>query len=429
MKCEKCGFEIKKLSNNCDNCGAPLLNSTETVDEIKSYKKGKHIDIEDIVAEKKPKSFNQTKRNVRNFLIFLFLIIIIAVVYLIGVLLTDLFSQEMFDKYEDIMEHSTLALVYLGNDESIDEACVEYSTNYGFDYLNIDVKNISYAKKKMLRRELNVYNLTSTLVVVQEGVPISHYSKLENVEQLTNYLQTDNLIPMVIEDTEDTLNTYQSAMKAKEDTIIYLPTTYESDTDDKGKAIMKISEENDLIYTEVKGYILSNRQLIKIMSDLGFSTIQSDLIVYVSEGKVVSVLEASEKSESEYFHLFSNRGIIDVTSGDNLEEISRTEFSNILDKNDRSVIFISENNCSYCERVKPILGKIASQNNLKIYSLDATKNKDKISDMIKDIGYKDGLTNTPFVLIVDNGKYIDSIVGLADMDLYTNKFTEYGVIK
>ena len=135
MKCEKCGFEIKKLSNNCDNCGAPLLNSTETVDEIKSYKKGKHIDIEDIVAEKKPKSFNQTKRNVRNFLIFLFLIIIIAVVYLIGVLLTDLFSQEMFDKYEDIMEHSTLALVYLGNDE--------YTPNIsGNDLGYINVNNI-----------------------------------------------------------------------------------------------------------------------------------------------------------------------------------------------------------------------------------------------------------------------------------------------
>lgn len=427
MKCEKCEHVNSDSLNSCENCGAPLNNDLK---EKNIYpKKGKHIDIEDITEEKEQPSFSQTKIKVRNFLLFLLLIVIIGAVYLVGVLMTETFSQEVFKKYKDIMEHSSLALIYLGYDEDINQKCIDYSENYGFDYVNIEANKISLSKKKKLRNELNIYNLTSTLVVVQDGVPITYYSKVASTDELLEFLQENYLVPMKIEDTTETLELFKNSVVALDDTIIYLPTKYEDETEIKSKAIQEICEENGMLYVEVKGYVLSNKQLKKVMSQIGFSEIQDDLVLYVSDGKVVTVLEADKTSEDAYFHLFTNRGIIDVTSGDYLKEINKSKFAKIVEEKKLNVIFISTDDCSYCERVKPVLGKIAAQNNLVIYHLNATKDKTKISNMIKELGYDDGLTLTPFVLLVENNRYVDSIIGLADKELYNNKFVEYGVIK
>ena len=46
MKCEKCGFNIEGSNESCKNCGAPIENK-----KVVYPKKGKHIDIEDIVEE------------------------------------------------------------------------------------------------------------------------------------------------------------------------------------------------------------------------------------------------------------------------------------------------------------------------------------------------------------------------------------------
>ena len=55
---------------------------------------------------------------------------------------------------------------------------------------------------------------------------------------------------------------------------------------------------------------------------------------------------------------------------------------------------------------------------------------DELANILnKELGYEEGLTTTPFVLVVENNKYVDSIIGLADKELYITKFIEYGFIK
>ena len=427
MKCDKCGYENIDINDICENCKSPLTGKEEKKNLLP--KKGKHIDIEDFEEEKEQPSFNQTKKSVKNFLLFLLIVILLAITYLVSVFIIDSFSEEMLEEYDDIMTESQLALIYLGYDEEIDELCSFYASNYSFDYLNIEAKKISLAKKKKLRKELNIYNLTSTLVIIQDGVPIEYYSKLSSKEELLKFLQKNNLVPEIIEDTTSTLESFTQLILASEDTIIYLPTNYNEKTNKKSDSIKKIAEENNLNYGEVKGYILSQKQLKNIMSRIGFSEIQDDLIIYVRDSKVIDVLHADKTDENHYFNLFVNRGIINVVSNEGLADINKNNFSNIVKEKKTNVIFISTKDNSYCERVQTILTKIANQNNISIYHLDATNDKDKISNIIKDIGYEDGLTVTPFVLIVENNKYIDSIIGLADQDIYIYIFTEYGVIK
>ena len=101
----------------------------------------------------------------------------------------------------------------------------------------------------------------------------------------------------------------------------------------------------------------------------------------------------------------------------------------MVEEKGKHVFFITFDSCKYCDNVQSILSQISKSENIEIYYLDATKEKEEVSNIIINLGYEDGLTITPFVLIVEHNKYIDSIIGMADKDLYTNKFTEYGLIK
>ena len=424
MKCEKCGFHYDIMNDTCTNCGAPLENKKDV-----ELKKGKHIDIEEQEEEKEQLSFKETKRGVRNFFLFLILSIIITLVYFLGLFLMNSFSQEVMEQYQDIMDNASLALIYLGNDQIIDEKCEQYALDYDFDYLNIDAKSLSLSRKRKLRKELNIYNLTATLVIVENGKPVTYYSNIKDTEELLLFLQENLVVPSILDNPKEIMSQFKTAVVAQEPTIIYLVTKYDEDVTIKADAIQTISEENGLIYQEIKGYALSQKQLKKIMSQLGFSEIQDDLIIYVNERKITTIVEAQETTESGYFHLFSNRGIINVGFVDSLKSINQKNFLEIIKEKKTNVIFIGTEECSYCERVQTILGQLALQNELTIYYLDATNNTAKISEIIKDLGHTDGLTDTPFVLIVENGKYRSSVIGLADKKLYMDKFLEYGVIK
>ncbi len=77
----------------------------------------------------------------------------------------------------------------------------------------------------------------------------------------------------------------------------------------------------------------------------------------------------------------------------------------------------------------PILGQIANQHHIIIYYYNATNSWDVVSSKIKDLGLESGLTNTPFLMIVEKNKILDYVVGLATRDLYLEKLTEVGVIR
>lgn len=425
MICKKCGHNISDVDKICENCGTLIENEKE---EKVSPKKGKHIDIEDITEEKEGLSFNETKRGVRNFLLFLLLGVILILMYILGSFILDNAYEKVFNEYKDILKYSKLGVVYLGTDEEIANICSEYSLNYEFDFVHIETNKISKSKKEQLRKELNIYNVNSTVVIVQDGVPLTS-AIIKDQDALVTYLQKNKIIPTIIADTTDILSDYKEALASKEETIIYIPTSLSDDTNTKSKLIKEISNDNNLKYYEIDAYLLSYKQLKNIMSQLGFSEIQDDLLLYINNGEILYTLDADGTTEKYYFQLLANRGIIDVTSGEYIVTISSNKFKTMVQEKEKNVIFIATDSCKYCDNVKSILSQIAKTESVEIYYLDATKEKDEVSNIIVDLGYDEGMTVTPFVLIVENNKYIDSIIGLADKDLYMNKFIEYGVIK
>lgn len=425
MICKKCGHDISDVDKICENCGTSVeLEKEEKI----SAKKGKHIDIEDITEEKEGLSFNETKRSVRNFLLFLLLGVILILMYVLGSFILDNAYEKVFNKYEDILKYSKLGVVYLGTNEEIATLCNDYSLNYEFDFVHIESNKISKSKKEKLRKELNIYNVNSTVIIIQDGVPLTS-AIVKDQSTLVTYLQKNKVIPNIISDTTDILSDYKEAISSKEETIIYIPTSLDDNTSLKSKLIKEISNNNNLNYYEINAYLLSYKQLKNIMSQLGFSEIQDDLVLYINNGEILYTLDAKSTNEKYYFQLFSNRGIIDVTSDEHIVSISFNNFKTMIRAKEKNVFFIVDDSCKYCDNVKSILSQISKSENIEIYYLDATKDKEEISNIIVNLGYADGITVTPFVLIVENNKYIDSIIGLSDKELYMNKFMEYGIIK
>ena len=147
MVCKKCGLKLSSVDKVCDNCGTPIELEKE---EIVISKKGKQIDIEDSTEEKDALSFNETKRGVRNFLLFLLLGVILLAGYIVGSFILDKAYASVFAKYEDVLKYSKLGIIYIGSDNEISEICNEYSLNYEFDFVYLEKNKISKSKREKL---------------------------------------------------------------------------------------------------------------------------------------------------------------------------------------------------------------------------------------------------------------------------------------
>ena len=97
---------------------------------------------------------------------------------------------------------------------------------------------------------------------------------------------------------------------------------------------------------------------------------------------------------------------------------------------DKIIMMIGSNDCQYCERLKPIIGKIGIQNNITIYYFKpADEELGSVEEYLTSLGYKEVKLSTPLIMITENSQLLDYIIGLSDKSLYEEKFVEFGVIR
>lgn len=107
------------------------------------------------------------------------------------------------------------------------------------------------------------------------------------------------------------------------------------------------------------------------------------------------------------------------------------KFEKVYNKKERSIIYYSSSSCSYCKLQTPILETIAEDYNLDYYSIDSSLlSKSQVSKIIETLGIEG---KTPTILIVEDGKVIDTKVGYMDgrntvSFLIKNKILEEGSI-
>lgn len=113
-------------------------------------------------------------------------------------------------------------------------------------------------------------------------------------------------------------------------------------------------------------------------------------------------------------------------------DITIDEYLELMKNEEKQIVYLSKIGCPWCEKENPIIKKLGTDYNLKIYHLDATNFFDNATNQYTEDGmklinshelYSEGY-GTPNTLIVQNGDIVDYIDHYAEekdlLELFKN---------
>ena len=115
-----------------------------------------------------------------------------------------------------------------------------------------------------------------------------------------------------------------------------------------------------------------------------------------------------------------------------LTEISVSKFIKLKKASEKSLVIITREGCSWCERYLPIMKNIAYlYKDLTIYNIDLAKLSDDESTdlMTSDDFFTEEDWGTPLTLVVQNNKIVDTINGFTSKDLTIEFLKDQGLIQ
>lgn len=433
MRCEKCDYENSEYSIICEKCGSPL-NIEKNIELQKIYNhKPRVIEIEEIaLPEDKEAVFNNTRKKITNVLIVLLFFVVILLFALISNIVRDYRSRDIMNQYDVFIKEKSLGILYFGNDEEASNLLKNYSTLYNFNYLNIDARKITTFKRNHIKDDLNLKKIRSTVVLVENGKTVGWLDdyKYDTKDVMIVFLQNHNVIPNELGNPTEVINKFDEAIVSTNPMIIYYVNTKTERQNINNQELKKLFNDYSIDYTFVEGYYLSDSQNLSLLRKLNYNEIQEELLIIVDEEKIVTIIENVDFEENDYFEIASRYGIIDESSANSLTNVSFNEFKSIISSQSKNIIMLGKADCEYCERIRPIIGKISIQNNLTIYYYQINvKEYSIVDEYLLSIGYTGGKILPPVILITENNKVLDFVVGLSDKNLFESKFRELGVIR
>lgn len=111
-----------------------------------------------------------------------------------------------------------------------------------------------------------------------------------------------------------------------------------------------------------------------------------------------------------------------------LSEISYKNFADIYNGSDKKIVLIARPTCHYCQIAEPIIQNVAFKYDLTINYLNTDNLSD--DDQANLVRLDDYFANygTPSILVVQDGKIIDSLNGLTTSEKYIEFFNKEGFI-
>ena len=196
---------------------------------------------------------------------------------------------------------------------------------------------------------------------------------------------------------------------------------------------------------------------IKKDYSIDYLYVNSDNLTKVDKDKMLEILDV--EGETPTIAVVKNDEVLDVKEGyvegkelvnfliDNkvlkkdsvytpeqyITEITYSNYEEIIQKDELSVIVIGQTTCSHCIATKPVLNHIAEEYNVPINYLNLTNmssdEQSKLTESLKNIGYADSENlGTPLTLIVQNNKLVSTIEGENPTSYYIRTFRKVGLI-
>lgn len=149
---------------------------------------------------------------------------------------------------------------------------------------------------------------------------------------------------------------------------------------------------------------------------------------YMNETQLVEFLKQSEFLDEDV----EPKNKIEDEETDALNFIDISELEKLVNNSDKSIIVLGQTGCGACIQAKPILNNIAKEKNVKINYLEIDLISDEedykiVGQILNDLGIEE--LYTPYLMVVQNKKELDNIIGLDSEDNYVKLFRQHGFIE
>lgn len=112
------------------------------------------------------------------------------------------------------------------------------------------------------------------------------------------------------------------------------------------------------------------------------------------------------------------------------KEITISEYMDLYNSEEDSLVLISRPTCQYCKIATPIIENIIYEDNVEIHYLNADNlSDDDTATLVSSDEYFQEGYGTPLLLVVGNGSIKDKVEGLVTKESYQAFFQQYGFME
>lgn len=413
MNCIKCGSKNLDEKLICLDCG-------------NDNHKGSHIDIDDIKPQSKNHhSFEKTRKLVLCAIFFAFIVLISFGTTLLVYYIKDKSNDKVIEEYNNLKKNSSVFVIYMGNDDSYEKLIEKYKKYYEFDYMNINYRKLTSKNTKKFKNELSLEKLKDSIIVYKKSELVLA-KNFSSSNELDEYLKEVKVIPNIIEDPTNERNIFNETISSSDDTLVYISFVNNDLVNEKNEELNELCNSYKIKYQFIRGYVLSENQILNFLSQYGYSTMKSGLILTLEGGNIKKVIDMDGLYFDDYIEIFQNYDIISTMS-DYLKYVDINAYDELINSNQKNIYIFGDSKCKYCDNIKYILGSIAKENELNIYYIDLADDTN-IEDRLKQIKYE-GTITYPLTIIVENKNILDFVIGLSEKDYFVNLLKKDGIIR
>lgn len=317
-------------------------------------------------------------------------------------------------------------VLYLSKDSNL-KYSFEVLENYDIDYLNVDINSLNIFERIKLKKIVNNQYLNNTIVIYENGKILDTLNDFKE-EEVIDFLQKNNIIPLEISTAakqivKDVQNIYN-----EEYAIIFMPYIKHKEILNQDKILKEISKKYNIEYKRIDAYLLSNKQKSKINAVLKISEVEEQILLLVRNKKIMANIRGIYDKKT-YIEKLDGLSFIDKIE-EKITQINYSDFELLLEAKDKSVIYFSKNNCKECETIYRLLSNMTYNYNIDVKLMDLTEETEfvAVKNRLTDIDYKDAFS-LPMVIVFENNKVLDYIIGNSSEQYFMDVFIENGVIK
>lgn len=189
----------------------------------------------------------------------------------------------------------------------------------------------------------------------------------------------------------------------------------------KKQASQSVSVSNANYSSDINAEIL-NKILICLYALIIILIVNTAILLVKTNFKSTDNNEVEEQESTEY-----DVSMFTKVTAENLKEAIETE--------DVKIVYVGRSTCGYCVKFLPVLQKAQTEYNYETLYLDittvtTTEQQDKILELDNEEGFlSENFGGTPMVLMVQDGKIIDTWMGYAEYSTYTAWLEKNGFTK